>query len=346
MRKLDLYIARSFLEPFLLALALIVGLYIVGDALNNLDDYLREAEHFREALSRMARIYLFRIPTFLIPILPIAMLIGGAYGVAHLTIANELTAMKASGVSLWRILAPIYVMAVLVALLGAANREALVPRAERYVASDESAWTGETDESEKVTLHVPAEDVYVTMDYNVALRWAKFMSVTPPSTTGHIMAHEAAPVRGGWKMLDVTLDGEKHEEFFWESSLRRRDVEMELLDPQVCRIKMLRRKILKETAGPRRRAYLLYYHERLAYPFTGIALVMLGLPFVIGNPRVQRSRMLGVGVCVLIYMVFYAVQFVTNDLGRTGHLPVALAAWLPSLIFGARGLYLLETVHS
>jgi len=346
LRKLDLYIARSFLEPFLLALALIVGLYVVGDAFDHLDDYLREAGRFHEAMIRMARIYLFRIPTFLIPILPIAMLIGGAYGIAHLSVANELTAMKASGVSLWRMLAPIYAMAVLVALLGAANREMLVPLLERQVASDQGAWTGKTDQFEEVTIHVPAEDAYVNMKYNVALRRARFMSVTLRSTTRQIMAREAAPVRGGWKMFDATVGGKTHHEFFWESSLRRRDVEMELLDPQVCRIKMLRRKILKEDAGPRRRAYLLYYHERLAYPFTGIALVMLGMPFVIGNPRVQRSRMLGVGVCVMICMVFYAIQFVTNDLGRTGHLPSAIAAWLPSLIFGALGLYLIETVHS
>jgi len=193
---------------------------------------------------------------------------------------------------------------------------------------------------------VPGENVYVAMKYNVGLRRARFMSVTLPATTEQITAREAAPVRGGWKMFNATVKGEELDEHFWQSTLRRRDVEMELLDPQVCRLKMLRRKIQDEEPGPQLQKYVLYYHERLAYPFTGIALVMLGMPFVIGNRRIQRSRMLGVGVCVVICMIFYAVQFVTSDLGSNGQLPPALAAWLPGLVFGAFGLYLIETIHS
>ncbi len=71
----------------------------------------------------------------------------------------------------------------------------------------------------------------------------------------------------------------------------------------------------------------------------------LGVPFVIGHERVRRSKMLGIGVCIGICMVFYTVQFVANDLGLTGRLPPAVAAWLPHIIFAGLGLYLLESVH-
>ena len=72
MRKLDQYIARSFLAPFLVATGFIVGLYIVADAFSNLDEFLREAGGIGLALSRMGRVYFLRIPTFLSVVVPVA----------------------------------------------------------------------------------------------------------------------------------------------------------------------------------------------------------------------------------------------------------------------------------
>jgi len=126
----------------------------------------------------------------------------------------------------------------------------------------------------------------------------------------------------------------------------RREVEAELQDPAVCPLKTLRRFIEKEPDGARRRAYVLLYHGRLAWPFSGLVLVGLGLPFVLAHERVRRSRMIGIGVCVLICMIFYTVQFIAADLGQSGHLPPAVAAWLPTVVFGAMGVYMLENVHT
>ena len=74
--RLDRYIGRNFLAPFLVATAVIVGLYLIADAFSDLDEYLREAGNFWEALSRMVQTYTLRVPTFIAPVLPIAMLVG------------------------------------------------------------------------------------------------------------------------------------------------------------------------------------------------------------------------------------------------------------------------------
>ena len=118
---------------------------------------------------------------------------------------------------------------------------------------------------------------------------------------------------------------------------------MQLLDPAVAPLSVLRRLIALDPDNPR---YLLSYHSRLAYPFKGIVLVALGLPFVIGNERIRRSRMLGVGLCLVVCAIFYTVEFVANDLGMSRNLPPAAAAWLPTIIFAALGLYLLESVDT
>ncbi len=121
--KLDRYLARSFIEPFLVAAMVITGLYIVADAFDHLHEYLRQASSIVEALSRIGQIYALRIPYFLAPVVPVATLIGAAFGLSQLTAQNEINAMRASGLSYWRILSPIYAMAALAALLAMGNRE-------------------------------------------------------------------------------------------------------------------------------------------------------------------------------------------------------------------------------
>ena len=48
--KLDRYLARSFIEPFLVTAMAITGLYIVADAFSHVDEYLRQASSILEAL--------------------------------------------------------------------------------------------------------------------------------------------------------------------------------------------------------------------------------------------------------------------------------------------------------
>ena len=121
--KLDRYLARSFIEPFLVTAMVITGLYIVADAFDSLPKYLRQASSIVEALSRIGQIYGLRIPYFLAPVMPVASLIAAAFGLSQLTAQNEINAMRASGLSYWRILSPIYAMAAVAALVAVGNRE-------------------------------------------------------------------------------------------------------------------------------------------------------------------------------------------------------------------------------
>ena len=345
-RKLDRYLALNFVEPFLVATAVIVGLYTVADAFGNLDDYLRASGHVMEALSRMAQIHLLRIPTFLAPILPSSMLVGAAYGMSQLSGRNEITAMKASGLSFWHILGPVYAMAAVVALLGFASQELVVPKVEQMAAPNLQVWEGRGERSERVVDYLEEEGTLYSLMYNVAKRQARSVSLfkrLPDGKTIHIIAGEAEPVQGGWVLKRVR--GQEGE-YSWQTRLRPRDLEVRLLPPNARPLSVLRRLIRRAENEGERRSYLFDYYGRLAYPFTGIVLVALGMPFVIGHEKLQRSRMLGIGVCVVICMVFYTVQFIAKDLGQTGHLPPAVAAWLPNVIFGGLALYLLETVHA
>ena len=351
--KIDRYLARSFIEPFLVTLIVITGLYIVADAFDNLPKFLRQASGILEALSRIGQIYALRIPYFLAPVVPVATLIGAAFGVSQLTAQNEINAMRASGLSYWRILSPIYAMAALAALLALGNRELLVPRVEQMAAPEIQAWTGaekQSHEDELIVDEIEKEQTKFTLYYDSARRrvtklWV--LQTLPGGATVSFTAGRAAPTHDGWLLYDVKGEGPAVRERLWRTSLKPRDLETALLPMDVRPLSVLLREIRHPgTADAQRMASLrLFYAARLTYPFTGLVLIALGVPFVIGHEKIQRSRLLGVGICVVICIVFYTVQYISWDLGQHGRLPPEIAAWLPVVLFGAVGLYLLEAVH-
>jgi LPS export ABC transporter permease LptG len=347
--KLDRYIIRGYMGPFLVATGVIVGLYVVAEAFSNLDIYLREAGSFFDALWRMGQVYALRLPTLLVPVLPIGMLVGAAYGIAQLSTNNEMTAMKASGLSFWRIMTPVYAISVLIAFAGFANRELLVPAAERLAAPAMQRWMGKKDKNERVVMYLEREQTLFTVEYSVAREQVMTMTITqklPDGQSVNLMAREAEYTKGGWVLRGVQSQGKALNDQFWATALRPRDIEMELLPPDVQPLRVINRLLRKAGAGTERQTLLVRYYEHLAYPFAGIVLVGLGVPFVVSNERIQRSRMIGMGVCIIICMVFYTIRFVCIDLGESALLPPGLSGFLPIGIFAGVGMYMLENVHT
>jgi LPS export ABC transporter permease LptG len=344
-RTLDRYIAWSFLEPMVLSLCVLSGLYLVGEAFMELPQFLQHADTVGQALARMARTYFLRIPVFMAPIVPVAMLIGAAFGISQLSSKNELLAMRACGVGLVRILAPVYAVAIVVAFLGLANREVLVPRVEGITSRDIGRWTGE-DDYEKVAVGADEGRRVFTMQYSAIRRKGRAVSVSDDRDDTYLEAQEATYIDGAWRLRGIKNRDDPPRHIDIKTDLKPEDIELELLESVVARLGSVNLAKLAKLIEkhPERRKYLLDYHARLAYPFTGLVLVALGLPFVIGNERIRDNRILGIALCVAICVVFYLVQFIASDLARSHHLMPQLAAWLPLVIFGAFGFYMLEAV--
>lgn len=80
------------------------------------------------------------------------------------------------------------------------------------------------------------------------------------------------------------------------------------------------------------------FWQKTATAVTPFVTVLLGLPFAFKVGR--RGSMYGVGVGLVLAIVFYAVAAIFNALGLETMLPPFLAAWSPNLIFGTLGVIL------
>jgi LPS export ABC transporter permease LptG len=85
-------------------------------------------------------------------------------------------------------------------------------------------------------------------------------------------------------------------------------------------------------------------HRKLAFPFSALVMVLLGIPFsfVVG----RRGALYGVATSLVIAILYWAIMETFQALGENAILPPLLAAWAPNLIFSATGLYLLLNLET
>nr|HPJ71950.1 LptF/LptG family permease [bacterium] len=122
---LDRYVVQAFLLPFSYCLAAFVILFIIGDLFEHLDDFLRLPNWPLAAV----RYYILFIPSVFIFIVPIAILLSLIYSLGRLQHTNEITAMRAGGINIYRAVAPLILISFLVSVAVFFLNEFVAPRA-------------------------------------------------------------------------------------------------------------------------------------------------------------------------------------------------------------------------
>src|SRR5437868_8754385 len=102
MRLLDRYLLRELLGPFIYCLCGFLILLIFGDLMSDLSDFQRK----KLLLSDIAEYYFFSTPELLVQVVPIALLLALLYALTNHSRHNEITAIRAAGISLWRLCLP------------------------------------------------------------------------------------------------------------------------------------------------------------------------------------------------------------------------------------------------
>jgi lipopolysaccharide export LptBFGC system permease protein LptF len=84
--------------------------------------------------------------------------------------------------------------------------------------------------------------------------------------------------------------------------------------------------------------------RKLAFPFVTVVLTLLALPFGVTTGR--RGALYGIGLGIVLAMVYWMLLSVFGAVGSAGLMPPLLAAWAPNLLFGMGAAYLLLTVRT
>jgi lipopolysaccharide export system permease protein len=372
MRLLDRYLFRELLTPMAYCLGGFLIFWMSYDLFTELDDLQRQKLHLLEVLG-----YSFaRTPEFLVTILPVALLLALLYTLTNHARHNEITAMRAAGLSLWRICAPYFAVGLAASAALFALNEALVPRSTDWADRILHRYVPNPDESAAQNAHRgsyfnPRERrTWYYTEYHA--RAAEMIGPSagwflPDGSWREVSADRAVYTNGAWTFSSKVTEREQASQTapvvpvlltnvlampqFEETP---NDFAREIRFSRYERINSRKLNIpLAELWGHLRAhpeftpaeasVWRTKFDGRLAAPWTCLVVVLIAIPF--GAASGRRNLFFGVAGSLFICFGFFVIQQFSLAFGSGGYLPAWLAAWLPNMIFGGMGLWLTARVR-
>ena len=304
-----------------------------------------------EAFGTGIRYYTYLFPVVVFQFFPAVTLIAVSIVLVRLTKNREILAMQVAGISLYRILLPIFIITVFMSFASFGDQEWIIPRfAERLETLRQTSF------SDNIQRNLLLDD----KENNTLLRVWKYNNKTQNMQSVFILARyenrkkkfTISADEGRWLgnntwLLTKVVKHVYNEQGKWiapvqqidslefESTITPMDLGKIKLDPSLLNFEQLKALCKNEPDNPRNSVL---FHSRIAYTLTHFVLLLLGIPLVVGFERLTRNLFLRVGLCVFICGIFYALSFICSNLGNTGMIHPILAAWLPIIIFGSVGL--------
>ena len=357
-RPLDRYVFSEFVRIFIVTVMGFPVLIDINDLAENLEKYLnRSIPHQAIALS-----YIYWIPDSIFMVFPAAVLFATVFSISGLTRHSEVTAAKASGISFYRLIAPIMVGAAMAAVFGLALGE-LVPitTAKRNDILEEDKSTRGT---ERYNFVYAAENgrVYKAASLSVPTSQMTGFQIErkgndkPDYPTVVISAATATFAdRLGWTLhkgtTHVVTDNGPDFAVSFDSLKDRGMIEMpaDLLatprSPHEMGYRDLGRFIRAlQRSGGDVNELRVEQALKIAIPVTCLIIALFGAPLATSTQRGGAAY--GIGVSLGVTIIFLMMIQLTKAIGSKGLMPPDLAAWVPSMIFAAFGVVLLTRVRT
>lgn len=350
------YTLSFFYRFFFLSLSSFAGLYLLIEFFEKVDNFARK----HAELSQYFVYFLGKIPMIVAQVIPLAVLMGVFLTIGTLSHNNELTAMRAGGMSLTRISLPLLSMGLIISLAVLAANEWLVPIATReanriylfdlekeqqLTITRDKVWLKDGNALVNIRIVIPGQNLLQGISIQ------ELYDNGRPST--RIDATRATYSAGTWQGEDVTitrfsaLTGEvvdvvknpvaplplsKGPQDF--SAITDRNDEM-----TISSLAYMAQRVKEEGYDPTR--YRVDLHGRIATPFASLIMAFLGIPFALQRGR-GSSLAAGIAVSIFIGISYHLFQGMMLALGYSGTVPILLAAWSPNALFGLLGITLLS----
>ena len=358
---IDRYILKEIAYPFFLILFVLTFVLLMGKIIQLMDLMVNKGVSFID----ISKLFLLLTPSFLILTIPISLLISILIGLGRLSGDNELTILKASGMSLYKLLRPVAIASLLALIITAFTSLFLVPHSKYatknllFNVAKKKASVGIkekvfNDDFKGILLY--AESIPVHGDYMKGVIISDTRISNEPST---IIAEKAFLVsdpslmtvtlrleNGSTHMVDKTLKNYRKMEFSsYDVNL---DIESSIAEAKKVNAKDSTEMTIWElsqklkTAGLEdavSREMAIEFYKTITTPLSCVVFGILGISLSIRAHRAVRSR--GFTVGLIIVFIYYIMRLGGEALVETGSLSPLIGTWSPNIIFCIVGLYLL-----
>ncbi|MBM4148908.1 MAG: YjgP/YjgQ family permease [Lentisphaerae bacterium] len=361
MRILDKYLVREFTTPVFYCVTAFSSMFVIWDLFDRLSGFV-EAKTPPAMMLRYYGSYLVQVMEYL---LPASLLLATLFTLWRFTRHNELVAIRASGISVMRIMLPFVCVGLLFSGIMAVLKEAVVPDASQWVADfmKNKYVMPKSIFRENVVYYNPVASRVWLIDrfdrrnpntlYGVRITWER-----PDRTRDRdLIAAKAEWVDGEWWVFNAEMQeyggsggpaGPRRP--FPGSSLGRplrglsekpTDFVNEIKNPVFFSTGDIRRFLRSHPSLSRRerRRWVADIHGKAAAPWACAIVILFGIP--VGVRGTRHNALTGVLFALLLFVAFYALSQLGLLMGRTGAVWPWLGAWLANVVFLCIGVTML-----
>ncbi len=356
---MDGYLVSELGGPFLFGLSAFTLIFVATQIIAI--GRLVSEEH--APLWAAVELFLLSMPQYLLLVIPMAMLLGTLLAMQRLSGESEITALRAGGVSLVRIVAPLLIVGLVVSFVALALQELVVP-----LANDKAAYVQQAviehlspgSSTLQAVVPLPGGGKQVTIAGGLDVATDTLIDVTVIRYDAHqqaqdfITANRARYDPPTWRFEDSTTyhfapDGSVATQNgkYLAIDIGERPNQIAKQSIQISNPEQLSRSEIKERLDSgqllptQQRAFTATYAAKLARPFSAFVFTLIAVPF--GLRPVRGGGMgLGFGLAVAIVFVYYVISTIFLTIGGVATWLAAPAAWATNLIFTIIGASLLR----
>ncbi len=354
MKKLDTYILKQFILKFLFSMAAFLVVFVLVDLIDRLDKFI-DADMSRNEIFRY---YLLTLPWFVSIATPMSLLLSTVFSLGVLQKRNEITAIKASGISIRRFCFSLLIMGVLFSVLSFYFDNEVVTQSmhTRTLLEDKYFKSNRKPHIRKQHIHrqISADEILVIHRYLFKQKTARNVSIQKFDGSNLISRLDAQEMK--WNQEELLWHIPFYTTRLWNDSgsllystaasdttlklnFTPVDLTKESVKPEEMNYAELAGFVekLKEN-GIREPRWEVNLHFKTAFACSSFLMILFGLSLSVRKPRSNMA--VGIGVSILTIFLYYAALKFGQSMGYKGIVDPFLSVWWANIGFLIAGTYL------
>ncbi|WDP88022.1 MAG: LPS export ABC transporter permease LptF [Desulfobacter sp.] len=360
-KRIHTYIFLELVSPFVISLFFLTFVFLM----TRIPDITNMVVNYNTDIADILMMVGFTLPRFMEFTIPMSAMISILLTFMRMSGENEIVALKGAGVSLYKLLSPVIVFSVITTVLtmwvtvfgvswgklSLKEKTLELARSSIDAALQERQFNSQLNDIMIYVSHVDMKtrglkDVFIE---DRRTKGVVSISVAPKGKLIRQGNDEVYTIRLYEGMINqvnsednsVTNINFGHYDINIDiASMQKggkrtlhKDLDELSLQELVLRI----RSGIKDPA--RRSEALMVLHEKFSIPFACLSLGLLAFPLGVQSMSLRRSS--GFGMGIFFFLLYYFLLAAGWSAGETGHYPPFIGMWLPNVVMGAAGIFLL-----
>lgn len=359
LKLLDKYILKEFLKFLIITVLSFIALFLIVDFFEKIRMFLSN----NASIGQIASYFIYSIPMIISYVFPPAVLLTTLMTFSSLSKFNEITAMKANGINIYRISLPVIILAAIASVFLFYFSELITPAS---VQKTEHIVKVEVQKQKTLGFFKQNEIWYhgdnaiynfkmFDVDKNI-IRGVTINYLNPDFTLmTRIDAQRAEWKNDQWvfyNLLATHFDNNKNPVLEWSKekviNIPEKPSDFKVMQKDVEKMGYfeLRKYVNKiRLEGYDVTKYRVDLHGKIAFPLVILIMVFIAVPFSLRSER-SGGVMQSIGLGIFIGFSYWIVHAFSMSLGKSEILPAVLAAWGANILFSAVAAVLFYRVHT